>query len=166
MTIKTRSFQYGSDKEASWPPQFPERSKGLVGYIDPETKEFCEGYPPNRNNRFGEAPMVIFDSMPKTYHEGACREVESRAEWNRLDEQTGSLTFGSTAEPRKHIEKGTKEQMKALRDDRRRASKEALQKVRANPREINQKLQKEAERQAKIARKSGLDTILKEKGIL
>jgi hypothetical protein len=165
MTIKSKIHNYGHEHESDWPPRFPENPRGLVGYIDPETKEFKEGTPPNTNNQFGVAPMVIFDSMPPTYHEGACRTVESRKEWNMLDEQTGSLTFGSMKEPRKHIERGNTEAAKALRADRRRASEEALKMVRANPKEINQKWAKEAEKQAEVAKKSGLKTLLKEKGI-
>jgi hypothetical protein len=165
-SIKSKIHSYGNEKESSWPPQFPENPKRVTGYIDPETGEFREGYPPNRNNQFGVAPMAIFDSMPPTYHEGACRMVESRGEWNRLDRETGCLTFGSVKEPRKHIEKGNNEQKKALRQDRRRASEEALKMVRANPKEINQKWEKHAEKQAKEAKESGLDTILREKNIL
>lgn len=153
MSIKSKIHSYGHEHESEWPPRFPEKSEGLIGYIDPETKEFKEGYPPNRNNQFGVAPMAIFDSMPKTYHERAGREVESRSEWERLDRETGSLTFGSLNESRKHIAKGNKEQQEALKRDRRTAAKEALAMVRANPREINQKLQKEAEKQAREAKK-------------
>lgn len=100
--------------------------------------------------------------MPPTYHEKACRIVESRQEWERLDKETGAITFGSIKEPRKYIEKGEKEKAKELKQDRRRASLEALRKVRANPKEIRQKFQKEAEKQEEVAKKSGLTKLLKE----
>lgn len=153
MTIKSKVFNYGDEKEADWPPKYPNNPKGMVGYWDEETKAFKRGYPPNRNNQFGTAPSVIFDSMPPTYHEGASRIVESRKEWERLDKETGSLTFGSIKEPRRHVEKGQKERDRELRKDRRRATEEALKAVRANPREINQKWEKEAEKQRKTAKK-------------
>lgn len=153
MTIKSKIFNYGNEHEASWPPQYPETTQGLVGYIDPITKEFKKGYPPNPNNNFGIAPSVIFDSMPPTYHEGACRTVESRQEWERLDKKHNCLTFGSIQEPRKYIDKGISEEKMALKKDRRRAAREALQKVRANPKEINEKLNREADKQRKTAGK-------------
>jgi hypothetical protein len=153
MTIKSRVFNYGNEHEAEWPPRFPEKSRGLVGYIDPETKEFKEGYPPNPNNQFGTPPTVIFDSMPAAYHEGACRTVESRKEWNRLDQEHGTLTFGNIEEPRRYAKTRTAEEKRELKRDRRRASEEALKMVRANPRHISQKWQKEAEKQEKTAKK-------------
>lgn len=163
--IKSKIHNYGHEHEADWPPRFPENPKGLVGYWDPETKTFKEGYPPNPNNQFGVAPIVMFDSMPKTYHQGACREVESRAEWERLDRECGTLTFGSINEPRKYVEKGSKAQDRELKKDRRRAAEEALKMVRANPREISQKWEKEAEKQKEVAKKSGLSKLLKDEGV-
>lgn len=168
MTIKSKIFNYGNEHEAEWPPLFGSKDENTaqVYHWDPETQSLKEGHAPNRNNQFGQAPHVIFDSMPATYHEGACRTVESRKEWERLDKETGSLTFGSVNESRKHIARGNKEQAKELKADRRRAALEAIRKVRANPREINQKFQKQAEKQLETAKKSGLDKILKEKGVV
>lgn len=163
--IKSKIFNYGHEHEADWPPQFPETIRGSVGYIDPITKLYVEGFPPNPNNQFGIAPMAIFDSMPPTYHERACRIVESRKEWERLDQETGSLTFGNVKESRKYIKKGVKEETKAMKKDRRKASEEAIKMVRANPKEINQKWQKHSEKQFEEAKKSGLDTLLKDEGI-
>ncbi len=166
MTIKSKIFNSGHEHESDWPPRFPENPKGFVGYWDKETQTFKEGYPPNPNNQFGTSAMVVCDSMPPTYHEKACKLVESRQEWDRLDKETGALTFGSTKESRKYIKKKVKEEDAALRKDRRNASQEAIKMVRANPREINQKLNKQAEKQSETAKKSGLDSLLKEKGIL
>jgi len=162
MSIKSRVFEYGNEKESSWPPQFPEDNKGGHWYWDSEAGCLKEGYPPDPNPKFDTAPQVIFDSMPPTYHEKACRIVESRQEWERLDKETGAITFGSIKEPRKYIEKGEKEKAKELKQDRRRASLEALRKVRADPKEIRQKFQKEAEKQEEVAKKSGLTKLLKE----
>lgn len=166
MTIKSKVHNYGHEHESAWPPRLPENPRGVVGYWDKEAGCFKEGYPPDPNPKLDTAPIAIFDSMPPTYHERACRLVESRSEWERLDKETGSLTFGSIKESRAHVEKGNKEQAKALKRDRRRASEEALKMVRANPREINQKWQKHAEKQAEIAKKSGLDNLLKDNGVL
>lgn len=168
MSIKSKIFNYGHEHEAEWPPLFGSKDENTaqVYHWDEETKSLKEGHAPNRNNQFGQAPSVIFDSMPPTYHEGACRTVESRKEWERLDKETGSITFGSINEPRKHIERGNKEQQKELKADRRRAALEAIRKVRANPKEIRQKFEKQAEKQLETAKKSGLTKLLKEKGVV
>jgi hypothetical protein len=165
MSIKSKIHKYGHEHEASWPPSFVEKPRGVVGYIDPETKQFKEGYPPNPNNQFGVAPMAIFDSMPKTYHEKAGCFVESRSEWERLDQATGSMTFGSIAEPKRHMAKALQEERKALKQDRRRAAEEAIKMVRANPTEIRQKLNQEAEKQRAAADKAGITKLLADKGI-
>jgi len=151
MSIKSKVHTYGNEHESDWPPRFPENPKGMVGYIDKDTKEFVEGYP-RENLSWRPNDGIICDSMPKTYHEAAGRFVESRQEWERLDKEHNTLTFGSVAEPRRHVEKGTKQQALELKRDRRRASEEALKMVRANPRHINQKWQKEAEKQEKAAK--------------
>jgi len=164
--IKSKIFNYGNEHEAEWPPQFPQGLKGLVGYVDPKTKEFVEGYPPNPNNQFGVAPSVIFDSMAPAYHEGACRVIESREEWNRLDKEHNLLTFSSVKEPRGYMDKGNKAEAKAIKRDRRKASIEATEMVRANPKEIREKLNKQAENQLEAAKKSGMDKVLKEQGII
>jgi hypothetical protein len=162
MTIKSRIYQGGSEKEGVW-PEGPKKY-GLK-YWDAESQTFKDGPRPNPNKIYGKAPTVIFDSMPKTYHEAAGRYVESRAEWNQLDKETGSLTFGSIEEPRKIQQKAALEEKKALKADRRRAAEEALKKVRANPKETRERLSKEAEKQAEIAKKSGLTKLLKDEGI-
>lgn len=162
MTIKSKIHTYGNEKEASWPPKFPKRGNSGLSYWDSKTQSFKEGRPPNPNNQFGVAPIAIFDSMPATYHEGAKRMVESRHEWARLDKETGSLTFSSLKEPKKYVEKGKNEYEKELKKDRRKASEEAIKMVRANPRHIHQKVQKQAENQEKIAKESGLSKLIKE----
>ncbi len=166
MKIKSKIFEYGNEKESSWPPKYPAKRTRGVFHVDQDTKELTPGYPKSKNKKYGVAPMAIFDSMPPTYHEGACRLVESRAEWERLDRETGSLTFGSMDEPRRYAAEGSKKEQKAIKQDRRRAAEEALKMVRANPKEINQKWNKHAEKQKDLAKKSGLEPMLKEKGIL
>jgi len=165
LSIKSKIFNYGNEHEAEWPPQFPDKNHCGHFYWDKETNTFKEGWPPNPNNKFGTAPTAIFDSMPAQYHERAGRVIESRKEWDRLDKQYGCLTFGSINEPRTHIEKGNKEKQKEIKQDRHRASEEALKMVRANPKEINQKWNKESEKQLETAKKSGLTKLLKDQGV-
>ena len=163
--IQSKVFNYGNEKEASWLPPFPDKNNSGCFYWDKETQTFREGRPPNPNPQLGVAPMVITDSMQPTYHEGAGRLVESRQEWDRLDKETGCLTFGSIKEPRKLMDQAVKETKKELKQDRRKASVEALRMVRSNPREIRQKLNKQAEKQAEVAKKSGLTKLIKDSGV-
>ncbi len=162
MPIKSKIHTYGDEKESSWPPRFPTKKEGGIFHWDREKMQFVEGYPPNPNNHFGDAPIAITPGMPKTYHEGAQRFIDDRNEWNRADKETGSITFSSIKEPRKYVEKGQSEYMQALKKDRRKASEEAVKMVRANPKEIRQKLDKQAEKQEETAKKSGLTKLIKE----
>lgn len=162
MTIKSRTHTYGSEHESEWPPRFPENPRGVVGYIDPKTKEFREGYPPDPNPKLDTAPIAILDAMPPTYHEKACCTVESRKEWERLDRETGALTFGSIEEARRYAKRGIEDENRKAQRDRIRAAKGAREMVRSIPNEVRQKLQKRAEEQAEIAKKSGFDTLIKE----
>jgi len=159
--IKSRIYQSGLHNEGAWPERDPDKPKYLRKYWDSESQTFKAGYRPNPNNNFGTAPMVRFDSMPAEYHEGACRIVDSRAEWERLDKETGCLTFGSLKEPRERAIKEAKNTEKVIAKDRRNASLEAIRKVRANPTETRDRLQKEGEKQAETAKKSGLKELLK-----
>lgn len=165
MTIKSKIHNYGHEHESEWPSKYPKDARGLVGYIDPDTKEFKEGYPPNPNNQFGVAPNVIFDSIKPEYHEGACRMVDSRKEWERLDHEHNKLTFGSVEESRRHVQKGMRAQRKAVREDRRRADRESRKMNLANPEEASAKRRARAEEQIKVAKESGLAPVLKEQGI-
>lgn len=130
-------------------------------YIDPDTKEVKQGYPPPREV-FGKAPLVTFDSMPPAYHEGVCRVIESRQEWDMADKQTGKLTFGSIDEPRKYTAQGVAREQKELADDRHNASVTALKAYKENPKEVSAKVAKRAEQQRKMAEKAGLATIIDE----
>lgn len=161
MPIKSKIHTYGDEKESSWPPRLPSKNNSGSFYWERDKQEFVEGRPPNPNNQFGVAPIAIFDSMPATYHEGAKRLVESRQEWDRLDKETGCLTFSSLKEPKKYAEKGKNDYEKELKKDRRKATEEAIKMVRANPRHIHQKIQKQGEAQENEAKKSGLTNLIK-----
>lgn len=162
--IVSKVFQYGDEKEAEWPSQYGTGEKGVF-HIDKETGQATRGYPKSTNLRFGEAPHVIFDSMPKTYHEAAGVMCESRQEWERLDKETNSLTFGSGDEPRRHIEKGVSAEARALKADRRKAAREATRAYMENTKEVQQKIQKRGEEQIETLKKAGLTDELKKAGV-
>jgi len=91
---KSKIHKYGGDCESDWPSQYGTRERGIF-HIDRDTGEATAGYPPQRHETHGQAPMVLFDSMPKTYHEGIGRQIESRKEWEQADRESGCVTFGS-----------------------------------------------------------------------
>lgn len=160
--IQSKVHNYGNEKESSWPPRFPKKRNFGRFYWDKETQEFKEGNPPNTNNHFGDAPQVIFDSIDR-YHETACRKIESREEWNRVDKETGQLTFSSREEVARHVAKGKKEQEEAVKKDRHQASRASSAVWKSDPRQAKQKLNKQAERQLDTLKRSGIN--LKDVGI-
>lgn len=162
MTIKSKVHVYGNEKESEWPSQFGTGEKGLF-HVDKNTLELKEGYPENPNPKYGEAPIVMFDSMPETYHDAACRPVESRKEWERLDKEYGTLTVGSIDQAKPKVDAFY--ERKKYKDELRRASKTALDVYRANPKEVRQKLEKQAEEQIKTLKKAGLTKQLKDVGV-
>jgi len=149
MTIRSKIHIGGDPKESEWPPRFgTNEAKGFH-------KVYGEYYKPNN---FGQAPIAIMDSMPKTYHEGVCRHIESRKEWEMADKESGCITFGSQSEAERLTKKRLQEEKKALRADRRKASSTALQMHRENPKEMREKVAKTRELQESIANKEGLSS--------
>lgn len=134
-----------------------------IYYFDKTQNKLIEGYPPNPNPKFGTAPCVIFDSMPPQYHEAAGRVIESRSEWELMDKQYNTITFGSIKDAKVKVDKANKEKKKKA--EYRKASFTALEKWRANPKEEKQKLQKRQEEQMTTLKKAGLNKVLKEIGI-
>lgn len=159
--IVSKIHKYGNKNESTWPPEFGD-GKGYSCYIDPETKEIKEGYPPRKLE--SDAPMVIFDSMPKTYHEGVGREIESRKEWELANKQSGQLTFSSKEEPSRHVKKGVEREKKEYELDRKNSVIKATQAYRENPKEVSEKVRKKGEEQVARLRKNGLDKELKKRG--
>ncbi len=154
--IKSRVHEYGNAKEASWPPQFPETAQGFHGYWDKEQQRFMEGSPPIREKIYGEAPTVIFDSMPKTYHHGIQREIETRSEWRAADAAAGTITFGSREEAAPRIDQAN--ERKKRRQEIRKASVTAMQAYRENPREVSQRVEKQTIAKIEKAKKDfGVD---------
>ena len=147
--IQSKIHNYGHEHESDWPPPFgTNNSKGF-------RKVYGEVFKPKI---YGQAPIAIMDSMPKTYHEGACREVESRKEWERLDKEFGCITFGSQEEAERPLKQKLKEEKIDYKKSLRKASETALQMHRENPHEMKQKVQKQRELQERIAKQEGLDT--------
>ena len=140
--------------EAEWPPRFGNRKSGH-SYYDREKKCMVEGYPV-QEEKYGKAPMTIMDSMPKTYHEGARCEVESRSEWARLDKEHNKLTFGSLEEARRHTAKGREEERKAIIADRRQARVKATQAYKENKKAVQEKLRHEGDKQVAELKKTGV----------
>ena len=105
-------------------------------------------------NKFGEAPTVIFDSMEPEYHHGVCREISSRKEWQEADREAKTITCSPDEYKRKSESRAGlfRKQQRELAADRRKASVEALQAWKQNPKEIEQKAQKQAEAQIESAR--------------
>lgn len=122
-------------------------------------KKVVEGIPPIKEKIYGQAPTVIFDSMPRTYHEAAQREIESRKEWAQADKEHGTITFGSAEQAKPRISEH--EEKKKKRAELRKASKTALDVYRANPKEVADKLEKQREAQAEtISKTPGLKSLI------
>ena len=156
-------FSYGNENESSWPPRFPEKSNGFIGYWDKETNTFKEGFPPNPNPKYENAPQIIFDSIKAEYHKGACRVIESRKEWELADKEHNTITFGSIKDSKPKLDAFYAE--KKRKDELRRASRAALQAYKENPKEVRQKLEKQGEQQIETLKRSGLAKQLKNMGI-
>jgi hydroxymethylpyrimidine pyrophosphatase-like HAD family hydrolase len=113
---------------------------------------------------YGVAPTVIFDEMPETYHEAAQVKVSSRSEWERLDKQHNTLTFGSLEASKPKVDQANLE--KAKKAELRKASKTALDKYRANPKEVSQMLRKREQEQMEVVEKTpGLKQLLEKTGV-
>lgn len=122
--IKTRSFQFGNEKEGSWPPLFGTGGSGVY-HVDRDSGKVLEGPPPPRVRKFGRAPYVIQDTIEPYLHPAAEIVVESRSALRDADRATGTITVGSREDL--HVNKSyQKEQWRKLREDRREARKRAI----------------------------------------
>lgn len=103
---------------------------------------------------YGSAPLVMLDAIKPRYHNGACRTIESRKEWEMENKAHNMLTFSSLddAKPKRN----EYEEKKKKREEYRKASKAAIETVRSNPREVSQKLEKQGEAQMETLKKSGI----------
>lgn len=113
---------------------------------------------------YGQAPMVMSDEMPEVYHEAAQRKVNSRSEWNRLDKEHNTITFSSMEAAKPKVDQANLE--KAKKAELRKASKTALDKYRANPKEVSQMLRKREEEQREVVEKTpGLKSLIEKSGV-
>lgn len=90
MTIKTRVFNYGDEKESSWPPLFGTGGSGL--YHLGEDGKLKEGPPPDKTKRYGEAPFVIQDTIDGFKHAASGEWIESRSKLRDTDRACGTIT--------------------------------------------------------------------------
>lgn len=147
--IRSKIHKYGDPNESEWPSRFGTGEKGRF--------TFGEVYKPKI---YGEAPQAIFDSMPKTYHEGAGRYIESRKEWNLADKEHNTLTFGSMEESRRNIKKGANAEKKAYKQMNRKASESAFQMNKENPAKVKEIVKKQTETQEKIGKQENLGSLI------
>lgn len=85
--IQTKTFNYGNEKESSWPPKYPKKAtKRGTFHIDKKTGELTEGPPPIPSyiQIFGKAPAIQVDSMPLTSHPANGQPVESKSQFKRI----------------------------------------------------------------------------------
>lgn len=90
--IKTRTFNYGNECESEWPPMFGTCQGGYYGHWDKEKKCLVEGPPPPREIKYGEAPMIIMDTIPEYYHPAAETYIDSRSKLRQVDKACGTIT--------------------------------------------------------------------------
>ena len=88
--IQTRSFNYGNEKESEWPPMFGTGEHGHF-WRDKETGKMTRE-PPKREEKFGEAPYVITDTMDEYYHPKAQVYVDSKSKLREIDSVCGTIT--------------------------------------------------------------------------
>jgi hypothetical protein len=120
--IVTRTFQYGDEKESSWPPKYGSRDAGSF-YWDKETQTFKRGYPPNPNPKHGTSAAIIMDTIDPYYHPASCTVVESRSRLKMIDKACGTIT---TDKPIPADPSWQKEREAALKKDRHEALHKAV----------------------------------------
>jgi hypothetical protein len=158
--IKSRTFNYGNEKEAEWPSQFGTLDKTPM-YFDKEKGCMVEGYPPPRQIN-DTAPMVLFDSMDEQYHHGVCRPIASRKEWQLADKESGSATLSPTDWKRnsERREALKRKQEFELAKDRRKASIEAVRAFNQNREGFEQKMRQRAYEQEQSAKAAGVESLI------
>lgn len=115
-------------------------------------------------NQFGVAPTVIFDSMPEEYHNGVCRPISSRKEWEQADKESSSVTLSPQEwkRKRKNIPALKRAKERELQKDRRNASVKAMNAYKENPQAVEEKLKARAEEQQVSAKENQLTSLIEE----
>lgn len=91
--IQTRIFNYGNDKESSWPSQFGTGEKGRFVIRDGEVirAEYA-------NNIDVDAPFVQVDEMPPTQHMHDLKYYTSKKEFRKVTRRCGAEEIGTDVE--------------------------------------------------------------------
>lgn len=95
--IKTKIFNYGHEKEGTWPSQYGTLERGCF-YID-ENGETQSGYPPPRNLKFGDAPYIITDEIAPYRHPATGQVVDSKSKLKMIDAATNTITTDKKQAP-------------------------------------------------------------------
>ena len=158
----------GHPCEATWLSDLGEvgknREEGLIGN-DGKFKDYFKEMERHYVRPEPVAPMVMLDSIKPRYHQGACRTIESKKEWEMENKAHNLIDFGSAEEARP--KRDEQAERKKKREEYRKASKAAIETVRSNPREVRNELEKQVEAQIETLRKSGINldnAILTQKG--
>lgn len=148
--IRSKLFNFGHEKEGSWPPQFGNGKGGFWrvgedGKLTDEPREFREV----------NAPYVIQDSIDAYRHPGSGQVITSRKALSDTDKACGTITTDKQqpADPT-----WANEQRKLRMKDRKEAKKRALEEVNAPGFALPEKLRHEcAEKDQELSRKWGID---------
>jgi hypothetical protein len=120
--IVTKTFQYGNEKESSWPSKYGEKAPGRY-YWDKEKQAFAEGIPPNPNPVLDKAPYYISDDMEPYYHPHVQRYISSKSQLKMIDKASGTITTDQLlpADPSIEVKR-----QKEINEDRRAAIQRAI----------------------------------------
>lgn len=120
-------------------------------YRDKQTGEFKEGFPPPTHAHFGDAPMIIGDTIDKYYHPGACRWTESRAELQMFDNATGTFTTDKKQTPSDTVQK---ELLRQRRKDMHECIHKSVAQIDAGTSTLKEETRQLCERQNEIISKA------------
>lgn len=101
---------------------------GRFYYLDKETLELKEGFPPPTVKVFGQAPSIHVDTCPPYYHPGVCRWTNSKSEIDQFDKACGTITTDKKQEPNRAY---GREKERQAKQDRHAALHKAFAQVKA-----------------------------------
>lgn len=132
--IVTRKFNYGDEKESSWPPQFGTGGSGVY-HIDKDTGKLKEGHAPCTDVKYGQAPYVIGDNIDPYYHPAAQCYIDSKSNLERVDKAYGTITTDKKLPPN---DWSTRERARAVRKDQHDALHKAVAQIDAGTAQLNE----------------------------
>ena len=121
--IRTRLFNYGDEKESSWPPLFGTGGAGLFHYRDGELKE---GPPPPKVEKYGQAPFVIQDTIDGFKHSASGEWIESRSKLRDTDRACGTITTDKPLDAAPYRREREEKQRRESKEDIHRAMRKAI----------------------------------------